>query len=197
MEHALSSATLTELRRPRPYPAVSVLTPTHRREPENAQDPVRLRNVLARAKKQLEHDPAVTRDAIHVPHGGLTHGTPEAVWQAVRPMVAAEDRRNVDAVARRLEAARGQKAFAAGVDEVRQNAEQGRIELLAVEENYRTTVRADGGPHLVPAESGDLDARDDIVDEIVEQCLDTGAEVRFVPDGTLGDARGIAGVLRY
>ncbi|EKX67451.1 chemotaxis protein [Streptomyces ipomoeae] len=365
MEHALSSATLTELRRPRPYPAVSVLTPTHRREPENAQDPVRLRNVLARAKKQLEHDPAVTRerrndvvgqldkalaevdlthaedglvifaapgehqvwslsrpvpervvfsdtfltrnlvaayaaerpfwvlsvsadrvtlwsgggdrvtetrtggfpltrerdnfdaerqmrigdmpstfrdegtrhflrdaditmgrvlralprplyvtgetaalslldeigtvtrDAIHVPHGGLTHGTPEAVWQAVRPVVAAEDRRNVDAVARRLEAARGQKAFAAGVDEVRQNAEQGRIELLAVEENYRTTVRADGGPHLVPAESGDLDARDDIVDEIVEQCLDTGAEVRFVPDGTLGDARGIAGVLRY
>ena len=49
----------------------------------------------------------------------------------------------------------------------------------------------------MPAEPGDLDARDDIVDEIVEQCLETGAEVRFVPDGTLGDAQGIAGVLRY
>jgi peptide subunit release factor 1 (eRF1) len=59
------------------------------------------------------------------------------------------------------------------------------------------TVRDDGGDHLVPAESGDLDAREDIVDEIVEQCLDTGAEVRFVPDGSLGDAKGIAGVLRY
>ena len=368
MEQALSPATLIELRRPRPYPAVSVLTPTHRREPENTQDPVRLRNVVAEAKKRLEHDPAVTRerrhdvveqldralaevdlthaedglvifaapgehqvwsltrpvpervvlsdtfltrnlvaahaaersfwvlavspdrvtlwsggddrvteargggfpmtrdrdnfdaerlerigdlpstfrdedtrhflreadsalarllrtrrrplyvtgetaalslldeigtvtkDATHIPHGGLAHGTPEAVWQAVGPVVAAEDRRNADTVARRLEAARGHKTFAAGVDEVRQNAQEGRIQLLAVEENFRTAVRADGGSggaHLVPAESGDLDVREDIVDEIVERCLDTGAEVRFVPDGMLGDARGIAGVLRY
>lgn len=118
-------------------------------------------------------------------------------------LVAAEDRRNVDTVARQLETARGHKAFAGSVDEIWQNAQQGRIQLLAVEENYRTVVRADGdsggggGGHLVPAESGDLHVREDIVDEIVERCLDTGAEVRFVPDGTLGDARGIAGVLRY
>ncbi|GCB52802.1 chemotaxis protein [Streptomyces sp. NL15-2K] len=365
MEHALSPATLTELRRPRPYPAVSVLTPTHRREPENAQDRVRLRNVVAEAKRQLEADPAVprerradvarqldqaltevdlthaedglvifaapgehqvwslarsvpervvlsdtfltrnlvsaqaaerpfwvlsvsadrvtlwsggtdrvtedrtggfpltrsrenfdaerqerigdlpsafrdedtrhflreadtmmsavlredarplyvtgepaalscldeigsvTKDGVHVPHGGLAHGTHEAVWQAVRPLVAAEARKNTDTVARELESARGRRAFAAGVDEVWQNAREGRVGLLAVEENYRVTVRDDGGAHLIPAESGDLDAREDIVDEIVEQCLETGAAVRFVPDGTLGDADGIAGVLRY
>ncbi|WP_406327494.1 chemotaxis protein [Streptomyces sp. NBC_00203] len=364
MEHALSPATLTELRRPRPYPAVSVLTPTHRREPDNAQDPVRLRNVVAEAKKQLEADPSVTRerrtdvvdqleralrevdlahaedglaifaapgehqvwslartvpervvlsdtfltrnlvaaqaserpfwvlavsadrvtlwnggaehvveddsggfplsrdrenfdaerqeqigdmpstfrdegirrflrdadiamsavlreqprplyvtgetaalsaldeigtvtkDAAHVQHGGLAHGTPQAVWQAVRPLISAEERKHTDEVARELVTARGRKEFAAGVDEVWQNATEGRIRLLAVEENYRVTVR-DGGDHLVPAESGDLDAREDIVDEIVEQCLETGAEVRFVPDGSLGDAKGIAGVLRY
>jgi hypothetical protein len=365
MEHALSPATLIELRRPRPYPAVSVLTPTHRREPENTQDPVRLRNVVTQAKKQLEADPAVprerrvdvarqldqalaevdlahaedglvifaapgehqvwslaravpervvlsdtfltrnlvsaqaagrpfwvlsvsadrvtlwnggidrvaeqrtgdfpmtrsrenfdaerqeqigdmpstfrdedtrhflreadvamgmilreqprplyvtgeqaalscldevgsvTKEAVHVPHGGLAHGTPDAVWQAVRPKVAAEARKRTDAVARALETARGRKAFAAGVDEVWQSAREGRVRLLAVEENYRVTVRDDAGDHLVPAETGDLDAREDIVDEIVEQCLETGADVRFVPDGTLGDARGIAGVLRY
>ncbi|MFF4958134.1 chemotaxis protein [Streptomyces sp. NPDC001222] len=362
---ALSPSTLAELRRPRPYPAVSVLAPTHRREPDNAQDRVRLRNALADAKKQLESDPAVTRDrridvetqldqalseidltytedgvvifaapgehqvwalarsvpervvlsdtfltrnlvaahvaerpfwvlavsadrvtlwnggaghvteahigafplargrenfdaerrmqigdtpstfrdedtrhflreadiamgrvlrqdprplyitgeqaalsaldesggvareAVHVPHGGLAHGTPEAVWQAVQPVIAAEARKNVERVSRELEAARGRKAYAAGVDEVWQNAADGRIRLLAVEENYRVTVRDDAGDHLVPAESGDLDAREDIVDEIVERCLDTGAEVRFVPDGALGDAQGIAGVLRY
>ncbi|WP_155059972.1 baeRF3 domain-containing protein [Streptomyces blattellae] len=364
MEHALSPATLTELRRPRPYPAVSVLTPTHRREPEKAQDPVRLRNVVAAAKKQLESDPAVSRDrradverqldqalaevdlthtedglvifaapgehqvwslarpvpervvladtfltrnlvsaqaaerpfwvlsvsadrvslwnggtdrvaevraggfplnrsfdnfdaerqerigdlpstfrdegirhflrdadtamsavlkddarplyitgeqaalsaldeigtvtkeAVHIAHGGLAHGTHEAVWQAVRPIVAAQDRKSSDEVARELESARGRRAFAAGLDEVWQNAREARVRLLAVEENYRATVR-DDGEHLVPAESGDLDAREDIVDEIVEQCLETGAEVRFVPDGTLRDAAGIAGVLRY
>ncbi|MEW2044375.1 chemotaxis protein [Streptomyces sp. NPDC005476] len=364
MEHALSPATLSELRRPRPYPAVSVLTPTHRREPENAQDRVRLRNVVAEAKKQLESDPAVTRerradvahqldralaevdlahsedglviyaapgehqvwslgravpervvlsdtfltrnlvsaraserpfwvmsvsadrvtlwnggadrvtearacgfplvrreqnfdaermertgglpstfrdedtrrflrdadtalgalvrerprtvyvtgepaalslldefggaarDAAHLPHGGLSHGTPDAVWQAVRPLHEAQARRDTAAVARELDSARGHKTFAAGVDELWQSAREGRVRLLAVEENHRVTVR-DGGDHLVPAASGDPDAREDIVDEIVEQCLETGAEVRFVPDGTLGDADGMAGVLRY
>jgi hypothetical protein len=365
MEHVLSPTTLTELRRPRPYPAVSVLTPTHRREPDKAQDPVRLRNVLAEAKKQLESDPAVTRelridvvgqleqalaevdlahsedglaifaapgehqvwslartvpervvlsdtfltrnlvaaqaaerpfwvlavsadrislwsgggghvveseeggfpltrsledpdaerkervgdlpstfrdertrhflrdgdtaltgvlrgdprpvyvtgeqaalslldevgtvtkDAVHVAHGGLAHASADTVWQAVSPLVTAEDRKSADTVARELETAKGRRAFAAGVDEVWQNATAGRVRLLAVEENYRVTVRDDGGDHLVPADTDDLDARDDIVDEIVEQCLDTGAQVRFVPDGTLGDAEGIAGVLRY
>ncbi|MFF8193271.1 chemotaxis protein [Streptomyces bobili] len=364
MEHALSPATLSELRRPRPYPAVSVLTPTHRREPDNSQDRVRLRNVVAEAKKQLEADPAVTRerradvaeqldralaeidltytedglvifaapgehqvwsvarpvpervvlsdtfltrnlvsaqaserpfwvlsvsadrvtlwnggtdrvteershgfpltrsrenfdaermervgdlpstfrdegtrhflrdadtamgrllreaprtlyvtgetaalslldeiggvtrDAVHVPHGGLTHATPDTVWQAVRPLHDAEARRDTAAVARELDSARGHRTFAAGVDELWQNAREGRVRLLAVEENYRVTVR-DDGEHLIPAESADLDSRDDIVDEIVEQCLETGAEVRFVPDGTLTDAEGIAGVLRY
>lgn len=365
MEHALSPSTLAELRRPRPYPAVSVLTPTHRREPENTQDRVRLRNALADAKKRLEADPAITRErridvtdqldralaevdlahaedglvifaapgehqvwslarsvpervvlsdtfltrnlvaaqvaeqpfwvltlsadraalwngggdrvieetavgfpiersrenfdaerqeqigdvpstfrdegtrrflrdvdiamskvlrrhprplyvtgeqaalsllddvgsetaqAIHIPHGGLAEAGAEAVWQAVDPVIAAQNLRDIARVSRELESARGHKAFAAGVDEVWQNASDGRIRLLAVEENFRITVRDDAGDHLVPAESGELDAREDIVDEIVERCLDTGADVRFVPDGALGDAQGIAGILRY
>ncbi|PZT70665.1 chemotaxis protein [Streptomyces sp. SW4] len=364
MEHDLSPATLAELRRPRPYPAVSVLTPTHRREPGNAQDRLRLRHAVGEAKKRLEADPAITRErrvevarqldqalaevdlthaedglaifaapgehqvwtlsrsvpervvlsdtfltrnlvaahtaerpfwvlsvsadrvtlwsggtdrvteartggfpmtrpernfdperqqrtgdspstfrdedtrrflreadaalsrvlrehprplyvtgpeaalavldsagraaagAVHVPHGGLAHGTPEAVWQAVRPLLAAEARRSADAVAEELRSARGRRDFAAGVDEIWQSARAGRVRLLAVEENYRTTVM-DVGDHLEPAADGDLDAREDIVDEIVEQCLETGAEVRFVPDGTLTEADGIAGVLRY
>ncbi|CAL9364710.1 hypothetical protein SUDANB176_00745 [Streptomyces sp. enrichment culture] len=364
MEHDLSPATLAELRRPRPYPAVSVLTPTHRRDPLNAQDAVRLRHAVGEAKKQLEADPAVTRDrrtdvarqldralsevdlthsedgliifaapgehqvwslarsvpervvlsdtfltrnlvsahtaerpfwvlsvsadrvtlwnggvdrvaeersggfpltrgvenfdperlervgdqpsafrdertrrflreadlamgallrehprplyvtgepaalsllsevggvakdAVHVPRGGLAHGTPDAVWQAVRPVLEAEARRSAEEVNRSLVSARGRKEFAAGVDELWQSAREGRVRLLAVEENYRVTVR-DTGDHLVVVEDGAPDAREDVVDEIVEQCLETGAEVHFVPDGTLGDADGIAGVLRY
>jgi hypothetical protein len=366
MEHELSPSILAELRRPRPYPAVSVLAPMHRREPENAQDPVRLRNVVAEAKKQLEADPQVTRErrndvvrqldqalaevdltytedglvifaapgehqvwslsrsvpervvlsdtfltrnlvsaqtaerpfwvlsvsadrvtlwsgsgdrvtedhtggfpltrklvenfdaerrmqigdapstfrdqgtrqflreadsamstvlrehprplyvtgepaalsaleevgsvakcAVPVQHGGLAHGTPEAVRRAIRPVHDEEMRSGTTAVARELEAARGRKEYAAGVDEVWQTAREGRVRLLAVEENYRVTVRDNAGGHLVPADTGQPGAREDIVDEIVEQCLETGADVRFVPDGTLGDAQGIAGVLRY
>ncbi|MFG3201045.1 chemotaxis protein [Streptomyces sp. NPDC048192] len=364
MEHALSPATLAELRRPRPYPAVSVLTPTHRREPESGQDPVRLRNVVTEARRRLESDPAVTRErrnevvaqldralaevdlthaedglaifaapgehqvwslaravpervvlsdtfltrnlvaaqvaerpfwvlsvsadrvtlwsggedrvvedrsggfplqrrqenfdaerqmrigdlpstfrdegtrqflreadtamsavlreqprplyvtgeqaalslldeagsvarcAVHVPRGGLAHAGPEAVWQALRPALEAEARKDTTAVLEELTSARGRRTYAAGLDELWQSAREGRVRLLAVEENFRATV-SDLGSHLVPAVPGDLDSREDIVDEIVEQCLETGAEVRFVPDGALGDANGIAGVLRY
>ncbi|MFI1167536.1 chemotaxis protein [Streptomyces sp. NPDC020801] len=366
MEHDLSPATLAELRRPRSYPAVSVLTPTHRREPDNTQDRVRLRNAVAEAKKQLETDPAVSRErradvvrqldqaltevdlahaeegllilaapgehqvwslgrtvpervvlsdtfltrnlvsahtaerpfwvlsvaadrvtlwsggadrvteertggfpltrdlaenfdaerqerigdqpstfrderarqflreadaamsavlrehprpvyltggpealaaldeiggvakcAVHVQHVGLAHSTPEAVWRAILPMQEAEAAKDTAAVLRELEGARGRRAFAAGVDEVWRSAREGRVRLLAVEENYRVTVRNEAADHLVPAEGGGLEVREDIVDEIVEQCLETGAEVRFVPDGTLDEAQRIAGVLRY
>jgi hypothetical protein len=59
----LTSGTLTALRARRPYPAVTVALPAHRRQPLNAEDPVRLRNLIAEAKHRLEADPAVTRDA--------------------------------------------------------------------------------------------------------------------------------------
>src|SRR5690606_17083539 len=120
----------------------------------------------------------------------------DAVWQALRPVLDEEARRRTEEVTRELEAARGRKEFAAGVDELWRSAREDRVGLLAVEENLRLTVR-DDGEHLVLAEEGDLDAREDIVDESVEQCLETGAEVRFGPDGTLGDEVGMAGVLRY
>lgn len=59
----LTSGTLTALRARRPYPAVTVALPAHRRRPLNSEDPVRLRNLIGEAKHRLEADPAVTREA--------------------------------------------------------------------------------------------------------------------------------------
>ncbi len=365
MLSALSPAVLAELRRPRRYPAVSVVMPTHRREPENAQDPVRLRNLLAEAKKRVEADPAVSRadrldvvaqldqalaevDLVHaedglvilaapgehqvwslarsvpervviaetfltrnlvsaqaseqpfwvlaldadhatlwggteqrlveerdggfprvreplendvqrkerkgdtpstftdeetrgflrevdgalaavlavtprplylvgeaaalsllddvgtavksatarVTQGGLAQGPAEPLLRAVWPAVAAQAEREVAEVLKELEKARGKKAFVGGVDEVWQKVSTGRVALVAVEENYQVTVR-DDGEHLVPAEAGRPGAREDMVDETVEHALDTGARVRFVPDGTLAEVGHLAAVLRY
>ncbi|MFD3514210.1 chemotaxis protein [Streptomyces sp. NPDC058657] len=53
---------LAELRRPRPYPAVSLTLPTHRHRPENQQDLIRLRNLLAETEKRLFDDPKLSRD---------------------------------------------------------------------------------------------------------------------------------------
>ncbi|MFD9610614.1 baeRF3 domain-containing protein [Streptomyces sp. NPDC004288] len=364
MYPALSTDALAKLRQPRPYPAVSLLMPTHRREPDNAQDPVRLRNLLARAEKDLQDDPAVTRerradvlsqleravaeiDLVHaedglviyvapgehhvwtvarsvpervvvadtfltrnlvaarsaerpywaltvaadrvslwsgsperaVEHtgdgfpltrsladpdaerkervgdlpstfrdeetrtffrdahqalrtvlaseprplyvigeapavslleetgplprgaatlhqGGLGRGPEEAVRKAVAPLLAAHADAVTTTVLAELDTARGRREYAGGLDEVREAAKEGRIRLLAVEEHYRAVVR-DYGDHLEPADASDLDSRDDIVDDIVEQALETGAEVRFVRDDALTGAHRIAAVLRY
>lgn len=364
MDPILSSDVLAKLRQPRPYPAVSLLMPTHRREPDNAQDPVRLRNLVAAAEKAIHDDPAVTRerradvldqlrravaeiDLAHaedglvifvapgehyvwsvartvpervvladtfltrnlvaaqaaeqpswtltvaadrvslwsggpervtehtgdgfpftrdlddpdaereervgdlpstyqdeatrrflreahqalravlasrprplyvvgepaalallddtgpllpgttpVRRGGLARGPAPAVWEAVEPARTAREAAAATTVVAELDAARGRREFAGGIDEVWQAVKEGRIRLLAVEDHYRTVVRDHGG-HLEPAEPSEAEARDDMVDEIVERALDTGAEVQFVRDDTLLDMDRIAGVLRY
>ncbi|MET7368894.1 chemotaxis protein [Streptomyces sp. NPDC005566] len=60
---ALTAGLLQELRATRPYPALSLTMPTHRRAPDNAQDSVRLRNLVAEAGNRLESDPRVSREA--------------------------------------------------------------------------------------------------------------------------------------
>ncbi|MFF3068656.1 chemotaxis protein [Kitasatospora sp. NPDC057936] len=360
----LTSAVLAELRRPRRYPAVSVLLPTHRSEPDNTQDPVRLRNLVAEAKARLQADEAVSRadrldvveqldralaevDLVHaedglvifaapgehqvwslprsvparvvvsdtfltrnlvaayvsgapywvltvsadraalfsgsgpklVPHdggfpvdqvrpdwdverterignvpstftdeetrrflrsadtalaavleadarplyvlgeaaaisllddvgtaakrasaqvarGGLGHASPAAVAEAVRATVADQGRKAVAEVQERLSQAQGVKGLAAGIDEVWQNVAQGRAAVVAVEEDYWQPVRVTD-THLVPTDDGGPDVRVDMVDEIVERALDTGARVQFVPSGELASRDHIAAVLRY
>ncbi|MFC6881277.1 MULTISPECIES: hypothetical protein [Actinomadura] len=59
----MDAVTLSELRKPRAFPAVSVLMPTHRRGPENRQDPIRLRNLLAEVRRRLSADARVPPDA--------------------------------------------------------------------------------------------------------------------------------------
>jgi hypothetical protein len=361
----ISPAVLADLRRPRPYPAVSVLLPTHRKQPHSSQDSVRLRNALAAAKEAVENDPEVSRayrfdvigqldaalaevdlaysldglaifaapgeyqvwaldrtvpervvlaqtfltrnliaaqaadqpywalvisadrgslwsggrdrvtehtgdgfplvrtlpdfdperqerigdrsstfndeevrtflrkltDAVgavltaeprplyvvgeveavaalddagplvkesvaRVVHGGLVEGPAEALRQALQPATRAQAEAEVAEVLGDLDQARSRKTFGAGVDEVWQSVVEGRAALVVIEDDYRTTVR-DDGEHLVPAGAGERGAREDIVDEIAEQALETGARVHFVPDGKLADMGRIAAVLRY
>ncbi|MDF4252319.1 hypothetical protein [Streptomyces sp. WMMB303] len=55
----LTDEVLAELRKPRPYPAVTLVLPTHRTKPDKLQDPVRLRNLIAEAGRRLSADPQV------------------------------------------------------------------------------------------------------------------------------------------
>lgn len=143
-----------------------------------------------------ETGPLVREAVARIAHGGLAEGPGEALRRALRDAARARDDEQVAEVLDGLDRARGHKSFAGGVDEVWHSVAEGRASLVAIEDDYRATFRDDGG-HLVPATPGERGAREDIVDEIAEQALDTGAQVHFLPDGTLAEAGHIAAVLRF
>ena len=68
----LDTADLAGLRAPRRFPAVSVILPTHRRYPENRQDPIRLRNLLDEASIRLREE-NVERDVAREVVSALDH----------------------------------------------------------------------------------------------------------------------------
>ncbi|MYX11956.1 chemotaxis protein [Streptomyces sp. SID8374] len=74
---ALTADLLRELRATRPYPALSLTMPTHRTAPDNAQDPVRLRNLVAEAVHRLEGDPQVSRETAAAIKGELDRAVDE------------------------------------------------------------------------------------------------------------------------
>lgn len=105
----LTPALLEGLRRPRPYPAVSLLMPTHRHRPETAQDPIRLRNLLDEARKRITDDPQIGRaerielegqldlvaqdvDFVHAEDGLLVLIAPgeRHIWQLSSPVAVQE-----------------------------------------------------------------------------------------------------------
>lgn len=57
----LSTSVLASLRKPRPYPAVSVVLPTHRKATGTEQDTVRLHQLIADAVRRVQADPHVSR----------------------------------------------------------------------------------------------------------------------------------------
>lgn len=161
---------------------------------------------LAPALSLLEDVGSATRGAVgKVLSGGLVNGPAPELYKQLEPSLAEFQRRAAERTADRLDHARGRHTFAAGLDEVWQSAQEGRVALLAVEEHFQQTVRVEDG-HLVPLDPAEPGAvppasgngfREDIVDELVEVALDGGAEVVFVPDDTLTDHSRIAAGLRY
>ncbi|MFD5192832.1 chemotaxis protein [Streptomyces sp. NPDC058357] len=138
--------------------------------------------------------------------GRVTKGAPAdmppgELLKELRPALDERQRRFAAEIDGKLDEARGRRAFAGGLDEVWAAVREGRAGLVAVEEHVQRTVRVTD-EHLEPVsgEAADLTdgaVREDIVDELVEAALDSGAEVVFLPDGSLAEHGRIAAALRY
>ncbi len=73
-EHLLTSESLAELAAVRQSPCLSLYQPTHRRLPENQQDPIRFRNLVKELEASLQQDyPAVEIRLLLKPFEALAH----------------------------------------------------------------------------------------------------------------------------
>ncbi|MEV0787300.1 chemotaxis protein [Streptomyces sp. NPDC050423] len=136
-----------------------------------------------------------------VTKGAPADTTPGDLLTELRPALEARQKRFAAEIDGKLDEARGRHAFAGGLDEVWAAVREARAGLVAVEEHYQQTVRV-ADEHLEPvsgdaADPADEKVREDIVDELVEAALDSGADVVFVADDSLKEHGRIAAALRY
>ena len=131
-----------------------------------------------------------------VVRGGLAHAAAAAVREAVTGALGEQALHAVRQAKERLSQAKGTRSLAAGIDEVWRSVSEGRVSLVVLEEHYWEPVLVTDN-HLVPARAETPEVREDMVDEIVERALDTGAQVQFVPTDALDGYDRIAAVLRY
>lgn len=102
-----------------------------------------------------------------------------------------------DAMAR-LDQARSSHRFAGGIDEIWPLAQEGRVELLVVENGFSLSARIGEHGELVPAPDVEApDVVDDVVDDAIEAVMRSGGRAVLVDDGSIEGAGRIAGVLRY
>jgi hypothetical protein len=97
----------------------------------------------------------------------------------------------------RLDEAKSKRLFAGGLEEVWVLANEGRVELLVVEDSFAVAAKVDGS-HLARVNDPTLpDVVDDVVDDLIELVLNQSGSVVMVADGDLADHQRIAAILRY
>ncbi len=137
-------------------------------------------------------------DAIGMVPGNHDRTSWVDLHHAAWPLVTDWLRSDRDRAMTALENARSAKRFAGGIDEIWPLANEGRVELLVVEENYVLAARVDEHQQLERADDHEApDVVDDIVDETIEAVLRNGGRTVIVNDAELGDHARIAAILRY
>ncbi len=123
------------------------------------------------------------------------HDLGRMVWPEVEEALATRRAGVFD----QLRDAVGSRKIASTVGEAWRYAHEGRGAVLLLEENYHAPAKlSEDGMNIVLSDRPeDLDVMDDAADIIVEEVLNKGGRVVFVPDGSLKDHSRVALILRY
>ena len=119
--------------------------------------------------------------------------------QLVYPLVQDALTEQRKAALERLENAIGAQLCALGIEEAWRMAQEGRGDLLLVEEGFHYPAKvSSNGMKLIPTDNlAAIDVMDDAVDELIEAVMSKGGKVVFVDDETLASQQRVALILRY
>jgi len=145
------------------------------------------------------HKVATENDVIAEVRGNYDHLSAHDLGKVVWPVVERAFAERRAQVFQRLEAAISARRYASTIGEVWRYAHEGRGELLLLEEGYHQPARlSDDGMNIVLSDNPeDLNVMDDAADVVVEEVLQKGGQVVFVPDGSLSAHGRVALILRY
>ena len=144
---------------------------------------------------------------------GMDKDTPTDLARRVTPTVEAYRAEQTARAVDELGDARSQNKYVGGPAEVWTAVADKRVHRLLIEEGLLIAGRTGGDgrelttvpypePVTLPRPKEDFEPPEpgvatDIVEQLVENAVEAGTLVMFVPDGTLAGAAGVAGVLRY
>ena len=148
-----------------------------------------------------------------LPLTGMDKDTLVELARRIVSTVEAHRAEQVAEAVRDLQDARSQSKYAGGPAEVWTAVADKRVQRLLIEEDLLIAGRIGGDgrdlvtvpypePVTVPQPKEDFEPPEpgvdtDIVEQLVENAVESGALILFVPDGTLADAAGVAATLRY
>jgi Bacterial archaeo-eukaryotic release factor family 3 len=170
---------------------------TQRLRAEHAQFP--LPTVVAGVERTVRR--CITPDVVDV-IGFIPGNHDKTSWvdlhHAAWPLVTDWLRTDTSRALAALDRARSARLYAGGIDEIWPLANDGRIELLVVEEQYSMPARVDSNQQVHLATDREaVDVIDDIVDETIEAVLLHGGNAVIVGQGDLQSEDRISAILRY
>ncbi len=158
--------------------------------------------VVVGVERYLSHYNEVTSlssDIVATVTGNYDHFEPHQVGELVWPAMEEGLAKLREGALEQLDAAIGAKKFASSIGPVYQAANEGRGQLLIVEQDYHQAARvSDDGTSIALVDDPTApDVLDDAVDEIIEMVISKGGRVRFVDDGVLDAHERIVLTTRY
>jgi Bacterial archaeo-eukaryotic release factor family 3 len=157
-----------------------------------------LPTVIAGTARHVRH----LVNAAHVPTVGFIPGNHDRTsWRNLHhlawPLICDWMRTDSTRAMQQLEDARSQCRYAGGLDEVWTLANEGRVALLVVEENFVVAARITGNHLDRDVDPIAPDVVDDVIDEVIEVVLKHDGSVVIVADDDLVKHERIAAVLRF